>query len=342
MREFVTTGLGAPFEQLVRRYHALVVGVCLWVLKRSHDAEDVVQAVFLTLAYKARSLQGRPSIADWLRHAAYNVSYHALRSKSRHRRLEQRAMEMKPGSAGKESPWQEIEPLLDGALDSLPERYRVPLVQHYLQQRPEEDVARELGCTRSAVSMRLLRGREMLRSRLTRSGVVVSGAVLAMLMAERVASAASPALVASIVKSATLATAGKAAASGLVSTQVSAWVKGGLKAMMWTKIKIAAAVMAISMAGLGGGALAYRALAEPAPQSAPAARVRALPKDLPPEIPAARFKALHEMIMPAKGECQWMEIPWLTGIQEAREKAAKEGKPMLIWRSANGHPTGST
>ena len=99
--------------------------------------------------------------------------------------------------------------------------------------------------------------------------------------------------------------------------------------MIGIKIKTAAAVMA-AMVGLGGGVMAA------------SRRAHAGPKDPPPEIQAAKLKALHEMIKPGKGECQWLEIPWEIGIQAAREKAAKEGKPMLLWRAANGHPLGST
>lgn len=60
------------------------------------------------------------------------------------------------------------------------------------------------------------------------------------------------------------------------------------------------------------------------------------------EIPTGKFEPLHQMIKPQKGEMLWMQIPWLTSIQEAREKAAKEDKPIFILRSANGHPLGHT
>jgi hypothetical protein len=36
------------------------------------------------------------------------------------------------------------------------------------------------------------------------------------------------------------------------------------------------------------------------------------------------------------------EIPWLTNLTEARAKAAAEGKPILVWIAADGHPLGAT
>jgi hypothetical protein len=62
-------------------------------------------------------------------------------------------------------------------------------------------------------------------------------------------------------------------------------------------------------------------------------------RDLAPES----FDALHKLILPQADEFAWYEeIPWLTSVQAAREKAAAEGKPILIWCSADGQPCGAT
>ena len=63
----------------------------------------------------------------------------------------------------------------------------------------------------------------------------------------------------------------------------------------------------------------------------------------PLAVPPEKFEALHRLIQPQAGEFAWYEeIPWLTSLQEAREKAAAEDKPILIWSSADGHPCGAT
>src|SRR3954471_16164400 len=49
------------FESLVRRHEAMVLGVCVRVLRDEHAARDAAQAVFLALARKGASLDlGRP------------------------------------------------------------------------------------------------------------------------------------------------------------------------------------------------------------------------------------------------------------------------------------------
>ena len=62
-----------------------------------------------------------------------------------------------------------------------------------------------------------------------------------------------------------------------------------------------------------------------------------------PEIPREKADQLHALIKPQGGEFAWYEdIPWLLSVQEAREKAAREDKPIVVWCSADGQPCGAT
>ena len=53
------------------------------------------------------------------------------------------------------------------------------------------------------------------------------------------------------------------------------------------------------------------------------------------------FAQLHSLIKPASSEQKWIEIPWMTSLWEARQRAAAEGKPILLWEM-DGHPLGCT
>jgi hypothetical protein len=50
---------------------------------------------------------------------------------------------------------------------------------------------------------------------------------------------------------------------------------------------------------------------------------------------------LQALIKPGKGEDQWATIPWLTDLWQARQLAARQGKPILLWEM-DGHPLGCT
>jgi hypothetical protein len=65
--------------------------------------------------------------------------------------------------------------------------------------------------------------------------------------------------------------------------------------------------------------------------------------DLPPAIAPAEFPALFTAVKPYPAEFRWRdEIRWAGTIHEARVRAAREGKPILAWQSADSPPLGST
>jgi hypothetical protein len=55
----------------------------------------------------------------------------------------------------------------------------------------------------------------------------------------------------------------------------------------------------------------------------------------------AQFRALHAAVAPRGETERWMEIPWEPDLAKARERAAREGKPLLMW-IMDGHPLGCT
>ena len=57
-------------------------------------------------------------------------------------------------------------------------------------------------------------------------------------------------------------------------------------------------------------------------------------------IPTDQFGSLRALIRPQEGESRWREIDWLTSLHEAREKAAAEGKPILLWSGGGAPPLG--
>ena len=62
----------------------------------------------------------------------------------------------------------------------------------------------------------------------------------------------------------------------------------------------------------------------------------------PPEISPDDFARLQNEIRPQPGESPWREIDWMTSIRGARERAAAEGKPILVFTAADGSPLART
>ncbi len=59
-------------------------------------------------------------------------------------------------------------------------------------------------------------------------------------------------------------------------------------------------------------------------------------------IPAGDFERLFKEIRPQPGESPWREVPWLTSIRQARERAVAEDKPIVIFTAADGSPLSRT
>jgi hypothetical protein len=69
----------------------------------------------------------------------------------------------------------------------------------------------------------------------------------------------------------------------------------------------------------------------------PTAQGMAQEKEARP-VPRAELEKLHQLIKPQPGESRWMEIAWYPNVWEARQRAAKEGKPLFIWAGSGGAP----
>jgi hypothetical protein len=49
------------------------------------------------------------------------------------------------------------------------------------------------------------------------------------------------------------------------------------------------------------------------------------------DVSATSFAALHKLIGPHPGDYRWDEVAWVTSIWHARERAAAEDKPILVF-----------
>jgi hypothetical protein len=58
-------------------------------------------------------------------------------------------------------------------------------------------------------------------------------------------------------------------------------------------------------------------------------------------VPATQVNTLRDLIKPGAKEDRWATIAWRISLWEARQEAAKAGKPILLWEM-DGHPLGCT
>jgi RNA polymerase sigma factor (sigma-70 family) len=245
----------AAFELLLWRHGPMVLNTCRRLLPRREDAEDAFQATFLVFVRKAGSIRRREALAAWLHRVACRIAGRARATENRRASREQPFVD-EPTAPHIDAPLvRNLHAALDEEIESLPSHYRRALVLCCLEGKSQEDAARLLDRPRGTVSSWLTRGRERLRQRLLRRGIVVSTAGLtAALTPDALASGGMIALVSSLVRMAGAVALGRVVPAGLMSARTLALAEGVLRMMFMTKVKIVAAVslaVAVAAAGLG-------------------------------------------------------------------------------------------
>jgi hypothetical protein len=181
-----------------------------------------------------------------------------------------------------------------------------------LEGKTHEQAAREMGRPVGSLSRWLARGKDLLRRRLARRGIAVSGVVLGAAVADRAASAAVPP--ATLARAAAVTAAGGKPA-GLLSERAVAWAEGVVRMTTFTHRMIVAGALLTAGALAGAGALACRGAADPpapAKGGAPAAK-----SDEPRPEPAAGEKTvkqfLQDRLETAKDEFKLREADFAAG-----------------------------
>jgi len=162
------------FEELVRRHSQLIYRVLVAILRDRDEAEDAMQDTFLSAFKYIRGFQWRSKFSTWLVSIARNAALQRLR----HRKDTESLDAVELGEDGYFGPRQvrtwhadpeqyyskvEIQHIVEQGILQLSTKYRVVVMLRDVQQLSGPEVARQLGLTVSAVKIRLLRGRLMLR-----------------------------------------------------------------------------------------------------------------------------------------------------------------------------------
>ena len=162
----------AAFEILYREYYTRVFGLCRRLLNSRDLAEDATQEVFMRAYKNLGKYKSEQPFWQWIATIANNHCIDRLRARSRSEQvfgdetqeladLAAEEMSMLGGIISLEN-----SELLNDALTSLPDKYRVPLVLAYFNQNSYEEIAAQLDVSTSHVGVLLLRGKQRLQHKL--------------------------------------------------------------------------------------------------------------------------------------------------------------------------------
>ncbi len=278
LRQFVEAGSQEAFRELVGRHTNLVYACAMQRLRDPHAAEDVTQAVFLTLALKAKNLRSHTSLAGWLFTTTRYVATRYQRGEQRRKEREMRAFEETPiadSGTATEAAWEHMQPHLAGALDSLSGADREAVLLRFYRKASHREVAAALGTSEDGARMRVDRALDKLRRFFAKKSVALSATALAGALTANVAQAAPAGLA---------ATAGATALAGaggtLTTTSTIVLAKGAIQMMFIAQLKTAALITAACVVVAGSGVIvAKEVLAPPATPVSAQAEQKSPPLD---------------------------------------------------------------
>jgi RNA polymerase sigma factor (sigma-70 family) len=241
---FARTESGPAFAALVARYVNLVYSTALRFTGNTHHAEEITQAVFIILARKAGKLSPRVVLSGWLYQVARLTSANFIKGEIRRQRREQEAYMQSTLNESTNDGWQEIAPLLDEAMGKLGKTDRDAVVLRYFENKSAAEIGAVLRMPEETARKRVNRALEKLHRYFGKHGISSTTAIIAGAISTNSVHAA-PVMLAKTVTPVAIAKGSTATATTMTL------VKGALKLMNWTRLKIAMATCVAILLAVG-------------------------------------------------------------------------------------------
>jgi len=176
----------AAWGEIYELYKREVLGVCMGILREMNEAMDATEETFLKVFSNATAVNPNGNFRVWLLKIATNICKDKLR-KEKHQQswLRAQILRVKPDWQ-KNRVEEQVQSDLAGqaireALESLEERYRIPLVLRFYADMSYEEIAvivSELEgekLSKFTIGSRISRGKELLKQTLIAKGVHHAG-----------------------------------------------------------------------------------------------------------------------------------------------------------------------
>lgn len=169
VRDLVAAAQGgdrAALDELLRRHHDRILGVCRRLAGNEADALDAAQEALIAIVRGLPRFDGRSAFSTWSYRVATNACLDELRRRGR-RPVTGLPVDHDgvPQTGAAPSTGIEVLPdrlAIDAALARLPEEYRVVVVLRDLCDLEYAEIADELGIPGGTVRSRIARGRSLL------------------------------------------------------------------------------------------------------------------------------------------------------------------------------------
>jgi RNA polymerase sigma-70 factor (ECF subfamily) len=151
----------AGLEAVVKEFSRFVFKVAYGVLRHSHDAEDVVQEVFLRV--HRRGMKDVSDVRGWLATMAFRISIDRVR-RPQAAEIEAEPLSVDP-DAEQVAMHREQVKQVQRLIAALPDELRRPLILSTIEELTSSQIAAMLGISEAAVRSRIFRARQVLQEK---------------------------------------------------------------------------------------------------------------------------------------------------------------------------------
>ena len=155
----------AAFTQLFSEYENQVYRLALTILRNEQDAQDAVQDAFLRVFERIKRFQGQSSFKTWLTSIVVNLCRDRLRRRKVRQAFSLDWIRDQASSyrVTKDVVRRERQRTLWAIIDQMDDKYRLPVILHYFEGLPCDEVAEILNIRTSTVYSRLNTARNKIR-----------------------------------------------------------------------------------------------------------------------------------------------------------------------------------
>lgn len=154
------------FSIIYERYKNLLYRIAFTYLKNSDDVEDLLQDVFIKRLYSAPDFETEEHEKRWMIRVTVNLAKNQVKSFWNRNRTNLDDLSELPEIWQ----WTDTDKSVYSEVMALPNKQRIVIYLHYYEGYTCKEIATILNCKESAVKMRLKKGRDLLRLKLSEEG----------------------------------------------------------------------------------------------------------------------------------------------------------------------------
>ncbi|MCK5125015.1 MAG: sigma-70 family RNA polymerase sigma factor [candidate division Zixibacteria bacterium] len=163
----VQDGDMVAFSELVNRYRDRLMNVIGRMRISRECAEDIIQEAFLRVYQHRDKFDFKHCFSTWLYTIALNLARNELRRNKKYTFVDIFDMQNKEVEASVDAKVpSNLGPILQKAIDTLPEKYKTAFLLRDIEEMPYDEVARVLSVPLGTVKSRVNRARSILRDKL--------------------------------------------------------------------------------------------------------------------------------------------------------------------------------